>query len=86
VQNCYFTKLNIYIFTITFTCSSCFHILFRNLMARQDMSELGFGKELETDSINIDDQKDIVALFLLAMSNLARAPFLYFIFFILSFG
>jgi hypothetical protein len=55
-------------------------------MARQDMSELGFGKELETDSINIDDQKDIVALFLLAMSNLARAPFLYFIFFILSFG
>ncbi|KAJ3685227.1 hypothetical protein LUZ61_014391 [Rhynchospora tenuis] len=29
----------------------------RNLMARQDISELGFGKELEIDPPNIDDEK-----------------------------
>lgn len=28
-------------------------------MARQDMSELGFGKEPETESPNIDDEKII---------------------------
>lgn len=51
-------KAEHYILCLSLTHFSCFHIFFfRNLMARQDMSELGFGKELETESPNTDDEK-----------------------------